>query len=1130
MHLYPLSGTQVSATPIATTTTDAQGRYYFNSAGKDGVQYTADDLGNYGRDGLANTADDQGLPGLKPSNSRIINRYAIRLDDFNDYYPGHPLDNSAPTAPNIDSGANADERDSDAVLANGYAQIIFATGHSGQNNDALDFGFTQPAKLSGRVWVDGDHNGSRAPTDAVITGTRVFARGPGTLLVSAFTDDNGQYAFNALPPGLYTVTFALPSGYTFTHALIGDPALNSDVVRPDGTTYTFTLRSSDDLRNVDAGLWKPRPTIDLQALTNGDDANALTGPVVNYASPITWTYRVTNTGDITLSRILVQDDPVGVIICPFFELAPGATMTCEQPGLAAGGQYTNIVSVWSTDFVTPIPITDTDISHHFGLITPTIQIKKYTNGQSADAPPGLALVNGTVITWTYVVTNAGNVPFNAISIIDDREGPVACQSYALAVGQSLSCFQTGSVINGAYENRATVTANYNVPNVKGNTTASALSHYTGYAPATVGGLVWLDRNLSGVFESGELPLFGVTATLLSVSGNSATPLAAVRTGGDGRYLFKNLLPGNYAVVFSPPVGYRFTPPGLGDPALNSDADPLTGRTPTFALAAGEVNNTLGAGLFTELPRLNVRITVNGQDSDAAPGPLLEVGAALEWAYIIQNTGEITLTQIRVGDDKAGPLVNCNRDFLPPGQLLICNRLGVVTQGPYANTATVSGLIPGTGGGEGGPVSPAAVVTSSAISHYSGGLANLSLRKDSVPLSNTALFTGNLVTYSLSVLNVGTFTATGVVVSDVLPVGLAFVAGSAGISAITGTLATTVTWAVGGLGLNQRRVVVVVAQALGTPPTGRTFANIAYAASGQTQQTRSNLVEHQFKVTATSLTSFSATPQASGTALGMVLAWRTGAEINTFGFRLFRSATSDRSQAMSLGQMIPSSGSNASYKVVDADGRANHFYWLAEVDRDGISTEYGPAHAPSILPALTMPNVAAGGVPVLVPLPISSNATTAASLSPPATQLQQPSVAVQVQPVNIEKAEKAEKAEAAQAELVVEKQVFAQPSLPQTEPPKPKQAQLSILADAPKEVQSLPQSAPSSIQQPAVGAQQSGDAAVQPAPIAHTAPPQQPPSISMGWVVLAGALLMLVVVAGSILGLLVYQLRRGFHHR
>jgi hypothetical protein len=72
-------------------------------------------------------------------------------------------------------------------------------------------------------------------------------------------------------------------------------------------------------------------------------------------------------------------------------------------------------------------------------------------------------------------------------------------------------------------------------------------------------------------------------------------LASARTGYHDRYtslyLFGPLLPGEYAVAFTPPDGYTFTTAGE-----DSSADPTTGLTGPFTVAGGDVV-TRNAGLI-----------------------------------------------------------------------------------------------------------------------------------------------------------------------------------------------------------------------------------------------------------------------------------------------------------------------------------------------------------------------------------------------------------------------------------------------------------------------------------------------------------------------------------------------------
>src|SRR5262249_51235878 len=75
-------------------------------------------------------------------------------------------------------------------------------------------------------------------------------------------------------------------------------------------------------------------------------------------------------------------------------------------------------------------VTDSDPSHYCNPpSTPAIALKKYTNGQDANGPndgdvPEIAL--GDPVTWTYRVSNIGNVAFAAaaIQVSDNIVGPV----------------------------------------------------------------------------------------------------------------------------------------------------------------------------------------------------------------------------------------------------------------------------------------------------------------------------------------------------------------------------------------------------------------------------------------------------------------------------------------------------------------------------------------------------------------------------------------------------------------------------------------------------------------------------------------------------------------------------------
>ncbi len=119
-----------------------------------------------------------------------------------------------------------------------------------------------------------------------------------------------------------------------------------------------------------------------------------------------------------------------------------------------------------------------------------------------------------------------------------------------------------------------------------------------YRLASLGNYVWYDTNRDGQQTAGELPAQGVRVTLVDSAGVPVPGVAAKTTGSDGLYLFTDLPPGTYGVIFSNlPTGYTFTLPLQGgNAAIDSDANATTGRSGNVTLAAGDQNLTLDAGL------------------------------------------------------------------------------------------------------------------------------------------------------------------------------------------------------------------------------------------------------------------------------------------------------------------------------------------------------------------------------------------------------------------------------------------------------------------------------------------------------------------------------------------------------
>ncbi|SDG37427.1 hypothetical protein SAMN04488589_2845, partial [Methanolobus vulcani] len=156
----------------------------------------------------------------------------------------------------------------------------------------------------------------------------------------------------------------------------------------------------------------PNPSIDIEKSTNGEDADSAPGPGIPKGNEVLWTYIVNNTGNVPLVNVTVIDDQLGPVTNIIYKgdgddvLAIGENWIYVANGTAECGQYEN--NATAVGFFDVIGVFDTDPSHYFGEC-PDIDIEKATNGEDADTAPGPGVMEGDAVTWTYVVTNTGNV-------------------------------------------------------------------------------------------------------------------------------------------------------------------------------------------------------------------------------------------------------------------------------------------------------------------------------------------------------------------------------------------------------------------------------------------------------------------------------------------------------------------------------------------------------------------------------------------------------------------------------------------------------------------------------------------------------------------------------------------------
>ncbi|MCB2209607.1 THxN family PEP-CTERM protein [bacterium] len=95
-----------------------------------------------------------------------------------------------------------------------------------------------------------------------------------------------------------------------------------------------------------------------------------------------------------------------------------------------------------------------------------------------------------------------------------------------------------------------------------------------------------------------------------------------------------------------------------------------------------------SSVLVEEPDIALTKKTNDVNVESQPGPNLIVGEGVTWQYIVQNTGNVNLTNVQVNDDKVGA-ITCPKTALTPGESMTCTASGTVEGGQYHNTATVT---------------------------------------------------------------------------------------------------------------------------------------------------------------------------------------------------------------------------------------------------------------------------------------------------------------------------------------------------------------------------------------------------------------------------------------------------------
>ena len=212
---------------------------------------------------------------------------------------------------------------------------------------------------------------------------------------------------------------------------------------------------------------------------------------------ISYSYALTNTGNVTLSAPFTVGDDKATVTCPPdpTSLAPGESITCTatyaitQADLDAG-EVTNTAQGHAIFDGSPVDSNE-DSETVTAVVGPAIEVTKSVwdgaDWQDANSPTGPYLLGDPV--FQFVVTNTGNVTLTTITLSDD---PVITAFFAdpeltttctipsnLAPGATFTCYGTLLWVAGQQVDTATATGDYDSIIYDDTDTA----YYFGAAPA-----------------------------------------------------------------------------------------------------------------------------------------------------------------------------------------------------------------------------------------------------------------------------------------------------------------------------------------------------------------------------------------------------------------------------------------------------------------------------------------------------------------------------------------------------------------------------------------------------------------------------------------------------------------------
>ncbi|MDR3659182.1 MAG: hypothetical protein P4L86_01980, partial [Mycobacterium sp.] len=776
---------------------------------------------------------------------------------------------TGPTCTGLTNPSSSCTTSSSTTLAPGQIATFTATYNvtlsdlnNGSINDTSKATGTNPSPLTGTTTADSNEVSVPVNQQPKLVITKAT-----TTTSVAHVGDTVNYSFTVTNEGNVTLTGVgvtdlpiSPAGLTTSPTCTGltNPSAacttSSSTTLAPGQVATFTASYSTTLADLNNGSINDKSSTSgtkpgggsTTAMSNEVTVPATQSPqlkivksttttsVGNVGDTVNYSFTVTNEGIVTLTGVGVTDlpiSPAGALtsgpICTGLT-SPSASCTSSASTTLAPGQVATFSATYKatqadldngsindtskTTGTNPAPLGGTTTADSNEVSVPVVQSPKLSIVKSTTTLSVSSV--GTVIPYTFTVTNSGNVTLTSVGVTDLPISPAG----ALTTGPtctgltnpSSSC-TTSSSTTLAPGQVATFTGTYKVTLADlDNGTINDTSKTTGTNPAPLGGTTTADSNevtvpttqnpgleivksstttsvstvgtvvpyTFTVTNSGNVTLTGVNVTDLPISpagaltsGPSCTGLtspSASCTSSTSTTLF----PGQVATFTGT---YTVTQADLDNGSI-SDTSKTTGTNPESLGGSTTADSNEVTITAAQSPSISVVKTANVTTVSA-------VGQVVTYTFTVTNTGNVTLSNVDVTDAQASPSLDSSLGPITcttgtPGSITLapaatdtCTADYTVTQadltnGSLADTVTVVGDPPN----ELPPVTDA--------SSLSLTVTSVSVVKAASPDGGVTAGSTTPIVYTLTVKNNGTATTTDpIVVTDTAPTGTTLVSGS-----------------------------------------------------------------------------------------------------------------------------------------------------------------------------------------------------------------------------------------------------------------------------------------------------------------------------------------------------------------